>query len=118
MIEKEIEDIGNVAGIVIVAVLDNRRDALATAGKPEDVTKDKILAQTSIIHSASRRGGKKLNKGTADEIDVIWEWGISILKTLNENYTPYVMTAKDGNIAWIRNAMKATAREIQKILGG
>ena len=116
-IKKIVEELGKVEGVEFAAVLDDMGEDLASAGNPSGVTTDEFLTQTSLIHGTSARSGERLKKGAVDEIDVMWEQGISILKTLDENYTLHVVTSKE-TLAWVRRAMKVSAREIQEVLRG
>lgn len=116
-IKKEVEELKKIDGVEFVALIDEMGEALVTAGKPEKVTEDELIAQTAVILGTSKRGGEILQKGTVIEIDIMWEGGTSVLKTLNEGYTLHVITSKDA-LVWVRPSMKATANTIQKILGG
>lgn len=116
-IKRIIEELGKVEGVEFAAVLDDMGEDLASVGNPSDVTTDELLTQTSLIHGTSTRSGEKLKKGAVDEIDVMWEQGISILKTLDETYTLHVVTSKEA-LAWVRRAMKVSAHEIQEVLRG
>lgn len=96
-------------------MIEKRGDPIVVASNAE-VNVDEFLTQALMIYSTFERGGKKLRKGSVEEIDIIWEDGINILKTLNVDYTLYVIISRDA-IAWVRPVMKATVEAIQEIVG-
>lgn len=115
LIGKTVENLKNVNGVEFVAVAEKRGDPIAIAGDT-GMNVDELLTRTSMIYSTFESGGKKLEKGDVEEIDIIWDNGMCILKTLNVDYTLHVITSRDA-ISWVRPVMKTVIEAIQKIVG-
>ena len=98
------------------AVIDDMGDVLAISGMSTGVNEDDFLDQISTLYGTSKKEGEILKKGAVDEMDVIWEKGMYILKNIDEKYFLQVITSEGANLAWTRSDISTKLSELRKIL--